>query len=44
MYLGHGGEFFEGGSAKPAVNNSKGIPTLNMMKSLTEYMNLVLAL
>ena len=39
MYLGHGGEFFEGGSAKPAVNNSKGVATLNMMKSLTEYMN-----
>jgi ABC-type glycerol-3-phosphate transport system substrate-binding protein len=39
MYLGHSGEFFESGSAKPAINNAKGIATLNMMKSLTEYMN-----
>jgi len=39
MYLGHGGEFFKPGSAQPAINNAKGIATLNMMKALTEYMN-----
>ncbi|MBX2885781.1 MAG: extracellular solute-binding protein [Granulosicoccus sp.] len=39
MYLGHGGEFFKAGSAEPAVAGEKGITTLNMMKSLTEYMN-----
>lgn len=39
MYLGHGGSFFKPGSAEPAINNAKGVATLNMMKSLTEYMN-----
>jgi len=39
MYLGHGGEFFEPGTAKPAINNEKGIATLNMLKALTEYAN-----
>lgn len=39
MYLGEGGDFFEEGSAKPAINNEKGLAALNMMKSLTEYMN-----
>ena len=39
MYLGHGGSFFEAGSAAPAVNNAKGVATLNMMKALTGYMN-----
>ena len=39
MYLGHGGSFFKPGSAGPAINNAKGVATLNMMKSLTEYMN-----
>jgi len=39
MYLGHGGEFFKPGSAQPAINNAKGVATLNMMKALTEYMN-----
>ena len=39
MYLGHGGEFFEPGSAKVAINNQAGIDTLNMMKALSEYMN-----
>ena len=38
MYLGFGGEFFQPGSAAPAINNEKGVATLNMMKSLTEYM------
>ena len=39
MYLGHGGEFFAKGSAAPAVNNAKGVATLEMMKALTAYMN-----
>lgn len=39
MYLGHGGEFFESGSAKVAINNPQGVATLEMMKALTEYMN-----
>ena len=38
MYLGYGGEFFEPGSAEPAVNNEQGIAALDMMKALTEYM------
>ncbi|MEK9961325.1 MAG: extracellular solute-binding protein [Rhodobiaceae bacterium] len=39
MYLGHGGSFFKAGSAEPAINNAKGVATLNMMKALTGYMN-----
>ena len=39
MYIGHGGEFFEPGTAQPAINNAQGIATLEMMKALTEYMN-----
>ncbi|MEL6750507.1 MAG: sugar ABC transporter substrate-binding protein, partial [Pseudomonadota bacterium] len=39
MYLGLGGSFFEDGSAKPAINNEKGVAALNMMKELTSYMN-----
>ncbi|MGB7242074.1 MAG: extracellular solute-binding protein [Sulfitobacter sp.] len=39
MYIGHGGEFFEPGTAKVAINNEQGVAALNMMKALTEYMN-----
>ncbi len=39
MYLGHGGSFFEAGSATPSINNEQGVATLNMMKALSEYMN-----
>ena len=39
MYIGHGGEFFKPGSAEIAVNNQHGVDSLNMMKSLSEYMN-----
>jgi multiple sugar transport system substrate-binding protein len=39
MYLGFGGDFFEKGSAKLAINNDKGKATLAMMRSLTEYMS-----
>ena len=39
MYIGHGGTFFEPGTAEPAVNNQTGIDTLNMLKALVEYSN-----
>lgn len=38
MYLGYGGDFFQSGSAAPAINNEKGVATLTMMKALTEFM------
>lgn len=38
MYLGLGGEFFQTGSAAPAINNEKGVQALSMMKAMTEYM------
>jgi len=39
MYIGMGGEFFKEGSAEPAINNEKGVAALEMLKSLTAYMN-----
>ena len=39
MYLGHGGEFYEPGTAKVAINNDKGVATLEMLKALSGYMN-----
>ena len=39
MYMGYGGEFFKPGSAEPALNNTQGIATLEMMKALSAYMN-----
>ncbi|TDT74793.1 carbohydrate ABC transporter substrate-binding protein (CUT1 family) [Litoreibacter halocynthiae] len=39
MYIGHGGEFFEPGTANISINNAQGVATLEMMKALTEYMN-----
>ncbi len=39
MYIGHGGTFFEPGTAKASVNNAQGIAALEMMKALSEYMN-----
>ncbi len=39
MYLGYGGEFFEPGTANVAINNPQGVATLEMMKSLTAFMN-----
>jgi len=39
MYMGYGGEFFQAGSAAPAINNEKGVATLNTMKAMTEYMS-----
>ncbi|WP_209940149.1 extracellular solute-binding protein [Ruegeria sp. HKCCE4148] len=37
IYLGHGGEFFEPGTAEPAINNEKGLATLEVMKALAGY-------
>ena len=39
MYIGHGGEFFEPGSAEVSINNEAGIATLEMLRALSEYMN-----
>lgn len=39
MYLGHGGQLFEAGSAAPAINNETGIATLEMLAALNEYAN-----
>lgn len=39
MYVGHGGAFFEPGTAEPAVNNETGVATLNMMKELVSLSN-----
>ena len=39
MYIGHGGEFFKAGSAKPNINNAKGVATLNMLKKLADLSN-----
>jgi ABC-type glycerol-3-phosphate transport system substrate-binding protein len=38
MHLGMGGEFFEPGTAEPAVADETGIRTLEMMKALAGYM------
>ena len=37
-YLGLGGDFFEPGSAEPAISGEAGQQTLAIMKELTEYM------
>ena len=39
IFLGYGGQHFEAGTAKATVNTEAGVKTLNMMKSLAEYMN-----
>lgn len=39
MYIGTGGEFFTPGTAEVSINNEKGVEALEMMKSLTAYMN-----
>lgn len=39
MYIGFGGQFFKEGSAEVAINNEQGVAALEMMKSLSEYMN-----
>lgn len=37
-YLGLGGQFFEPGSAEPAISGEAGLQTLALMKEMTEYM------
>jgi len=39
MFIGMGGSFFKDGTAEPNINNETGVKTLEMMKSLTEFMN-----
>ncbi len=39
MFLGYGGQHFKDGSAEPMVNSEAGVKALEMMKSLSEYMN-----
>ncbi|MCF6445794.1 ABC transporter substrate-binding protein [Nereida sp. MMG025] len=39
MYIGHGGQFFEPGTANVSINNEQGVAALEMMKALSEYMN-----
>ncbi len=39
MFLGYGGSHFKAGTAEPSVNNAAGVQTLEMMKSLSAYMN-----
>ncbi len=39
MFLGYGGSHFKPGTAEPSVNTEAGVNALNMMKSLSEYMN-----
>jgi multiple sugar transport system substrate-binding protein len=39
MYLGYGGEFFEPGTAKAAVDNEKGVKALETMKAMSEFMS-----
>ena len=39
MYIGHGGEFYEPGTAAIAINNPQGVAALEMMKALSAYMN-----
>lgn len=39
LYLGHGGSFFEPGSAAPAINNEAGLAALEALSALTSYSN-----
>ena len=39
MFLGYGGQHFKSGKAEPNVNSEAGVKALEMMKSLSEYMN-----
>jgi ABC-type glycerol-3-phosphate transport system substrate-binding protein len=39
MYIGQGGEFYEPGTANVSLNNEAGLATLEMLKSLSGYMN-----
>lgn len=37
IYLAHGGEFFEPGTAIASINNEQGVATLNLMRALAGY-------
>lgn len=37
VFLAHGGEFFNPGTAEPTVNSAAGIAALNTLKALVEY-------
>ena len=39
MYIGHGGEFYQPGSAQVAINNEQGVKTLEMLKQVAELSN-----
>ena len=39
VFLAHGGEFFEPGTANPTVNSPAGIAALETLKAMTEYAN-----
>ena len=39
IFIGFGGEHFKDGSAEPNVNSEAGLKTLELMKTLTGYMN-----
>ena len=39
MFIGYGGKHFKENTAEPNVNSDAGINALNMMKSLSEFMN-----
>ncbi|QFS81214.1 ABC transporter substrate-binding protein [Roseivivax sp. THAF197b] len=37
VFMAHGGEFFEPGTAEPAINSPEGVAALNTLKELVEY-------
>lgn len=39
MYMGHGGDLFQSGTAEPNLETEAAVQALETMKSLTEYMN-----
>ena len=39
MFIGYGGNHFKDNTAEPNVNSAAGVKALEMMKSLSEYMN-----
>ena len=39
MYIGYGGQFFKPGTAEVSINNPDGVAALEMLKSLSVYMN-----
>ncbi len=39
MYVGYGGEFFEPGTANPAISGDAGLKTLAMLKSMADTMS-----